>query len=318
MHKFALLMSSLVFASAALAQGYPSRPITMVLPYPPGGTTDAVGRLTAKRLEAALGVPVVIENKSGASGTIGSDFVRRAAPDGYTLLFNASIFVVGKSVIKAIPYDPVGDFMPLARVGHTPLVVLANPQVPVKNLAELVTAAKARPEALNFANSAAGSAGHLASIEFNRLSGASLPIVTYRGSAPALTDLVGGHVQLMIDPPAVALPQVKAGKLKALAVTSTARLASAPEIPTTAEAGMPKLVRSSWYGVWGPKRLPDDVLRRLDAAVETLGHDEEFKRQLTAIGVEQLKEGRTTFSSFVSADAASNDTLLKSVGVLPE
>lgn len=318
MHKFALLMSSLVLAGAALAQGYPSRPITMVLPYPPGGTTDAVGRLTAKRLEAALGVPVVIENKSGASGTIGSDFVRRAAPDGYTLLFNASIFVVGKSVIKAIPYDPVADFTPLARVGHTPLVVLVNPQVPVKNLAELVTVAKARPEALNFANSAAGAAGHLASIEFNHLSGASLPIVTYRGSAPALTDLVGGHVQLMIDPPAVALPQVKAGKLKALAVTSTARMASAPEIPTTGEAGMPKLVRSSWYGVWGPKRLPDDVLRRLDAAVETLGHDEEFRRQLTAIGVEQLKEGRTTFSSFVSADAASNDALLKSVGVLPE
>lgn len=318
MLKLALLLCSLSIAGTVLAQSYPSRPITMVLPYPPGGTTDAVGRLTAKRLEAALGTPVVIENKSGASGTIGSDFVRRAAPDGYTLLFNASIFVVGKSVLKALPYDPVTDFTPLARVGHTPLVLLVNPGVPAGYLKELVAAAKARPSDFNFANSAAGSAGHLATIEFNHQSGLALPIVTYRGSAQALTDLIGGHVQLMIDPPAIALPHVKAGKLKALAVTSATRLSNAPDVPTAAEAGMPGLIRSSWYGVWGPQCLPEAVLKRLDIAFAGLERDEEFKRQLAVIGVEPLHEGRKDFSSFVAVDAARNDALLKSIGVQPE
>lgn len=318
MQKFLIGLLGALVCCTSLAQGYPARPITLVLPYPPGGTTDKVGRITAKRLEALLKVPVVVDNKAGASGTIGSDFVRRAPADGYTLLFNASIFLLGKSVLKAAPYDPVTDFTPLARVGHTPLLLLANPGVPAINIKELVALGKAKPEALNFANSAAGSAGHLATIEFNHLAGLALQVVTYRGSAPALTDLVGGHVQLMIDPPGVALAQVKAGKLKALAVTARQRTSWAPEIPTAAESGMPDLVLSSWYGVWGPKGLPAEVLARLDEALAAVSRDPEFRSQLQAAGVDELSEGRKEFEAFIAADVRRNQALLKSANFQPE
>lgn len=318
MHKLVIGLLAALACCTALAQGYPARPVTLVLPYPPGGTTDKVGRIAAKRLEAQLKVPVVVDNKAGASGTIGSDFVRRAPADGYTLLFNASIFLLGKSVLKAVPYDPIADFTPLARVGQTPLLLLAYPGVPANSIKELVVLAKDKPETLNFANSAAGSAGHLATIEFNHLAGLALQVVTYRGSAPALTDLVGGHVQLMIDPPGVALAQVKAGKLKALAVTDRQRAAWAPEIPTTAESGMPDLVLSSWYGVWAPKGLPADVLARLDEALAAVTHDPEFRSQLQAAGVNELSEGRKEFEAFIAVDVRRNQALLKSANFQPE
>lgn len=318
MHKLVIGLLAALACCGVLAQAYPARPVTLVLPYPPGGTTDKVGRIAAKRLEAQLKVPVVVDNKAGASGMVGSDFVRRAPVDGYTLLFNASIFLLGKSVLKAVPYDRVTDFTPLARVGQTPLLLLANPGLPVNNIKELVALAKDKPATLNFANSAAGSAGHLATIEFNHLAGVPLQVVTYRGSAPALTDLVGGHVQLMIDPPGVALAQVKAGKLKALAVTARQRAAWAPEIPTTAESGMPDLVFSSWYGVWGPKGLPAEVLARLDEALAAVTRDPEFRSQLQAAGVEELSEGRKEFETFIAADVRRNQALLKSVNFQAE
>jgi len=310
---FALLACSVY----AFAQEYPNKAITLVVPYPAGGTTDAMGRITAQRLQAALGgTPVVVENRGGASGAIGSESVRKAAPDGYTLLFNASIFLLGKSVQKATPYDPVADFTPLARVGQ--VLLLAHPTVAATSIPQLVSQIKANPEGFNFANSAAGSAGHLATLEFNRLAGTQVQIVTYRGSAGALTDLVGGRVQLMFDPVGVALAEVRAGKLRALAVTAAERVEAAPEVPTAAQAGMGELKMYSWYGVWGPHNLPADVIARLDQAFATIGQDEEMSKRVKAIGVTPLFENRQAFTAFVGAEVKKNAALLNASGFQPE
>lgn len=309
----------LSFASVwAAAQAFPNKPITMVVPYPPGGTTDAMGRITALRLSAELGVPVIVENRGGASGTIGSQSVRRATPDGYTLLFNASIFLLGKNVLKATPYDPASDFVALARVGHVPLVLLANPLVTAPTLTQLVSQIKANPDGFNFANSAAGSAGHLASLEFNRLAGTNVPVISYRGSSPALTDLIGGQVQLMFDPVGVAVQHVRAGKLRALAITSGERSEAIPEVPSAVEAGMPELKVFSWYGVWGPRDLPADVLTKLDQAFAAVGRDEEMSKRVKAIGVTPLYENRQVFGAFVAADIKRNAALLAASGFQPE
>ena len=316
--KLLLLALLTGFSTLAAAQGFPNKSITMVVPYPPGGTTDAMGRITAQRLSAMLGVPVVVENRGGAGGTIGSDQVRRATPDGYTLLFNASIFLLGKSVLKATPYDPVADFAPLARVGQVPLLLLANPAVKATNLTQLATQMRAKPDSFNFANSAAGSAGHLATLEFGRLAGANVSVISYRGSSPALTDLIGGQVQLMFDPIGVATQHIKSGKLKAIAVTSPERSETVPDVPTSAEAGMPELKLHSWYGIWGPKGLPPDVLAKLDHAFASLGRDEEMIKRVKAIGVTPLHENRQAFSAFVAADVKRNDALLSASGFQPE
>jgi len=312
---FVILSLAVVWAAA---QTYPSKPITMIVPYPPGGTTDAMGRITALRLSAVLGVPVVVENRAGAGGTIGSEYVRRATPDGYTLLYNASIFLLGKQVLKATPYDPANDFVPLARVGTVPLLLLANPSVASSNLTQLVSQIKANPNAFNFANSAAGSAGHLASLEFNRLAGTNVPVISYRGSSPALTDLIGGQIQLMFDPVGVAVQHVRSGKLKALAVTSGERSETIPEVPTATEGGMPQLKVFSWYGVWGPRDLPADVLAKLDKAFAGVGSDEEMIKRVKALGVIPLYESRQAFSAFVAADIKRNAALLSASGFQPE
>ena len=312
---FAILWTCAVMAHA---QGYPNRPITLVLPYPAGGTTNAMGRITAQRLQAALGTPVVVDNRAGANGAIGSESVRRATPDGYTLLFNASIFLLGKSVQKATPYDPVADFTPLARVGQVPLLLLANPSVTATTIPQLVAQIKANPNGFNFANSSAGAAGHLATLEFNRLAGVQVPIIPYRGSGAALTDLIGGQVQLMLDPVGVAMAHVRSGKLRAIAVTAGERSDAAPDVPTVAEAGMEQLKVFSWYGVWGPRNLPTDVIARLDQAFAAIGRDEEMISGVKALGVNPLLEGRQTFATFVAAEVKKNAALLSASGFQPE
>lgn len=318
MPRVVLLCVLTVLGSGAIAQSYPNRPVTLVVPYPPGGTTDAMGRITAQRLQVALGQQVVVDNRSGASGAIGSESVRRAQPDGYTLLFNASIFLLGRSVQKATPYDPVADFMPLARVGQVPLLMLAHPSVKATTIAQLVTEVEANPTAFNFANSAAGSAGHLASLEFKRLTGLQVPVVTYRGSAGALTDLVGGQVQLMFDPVGVAMAQVRAGKLRALLVTAAERTEAAPDVPTSAEAGLGELRLVSWYGVWGPRNMPDDVVARLDHALVTLSRDDEMAKRVKGIGVTPVFENGQAFAAFVAMEVKRNAALLSASGFQPE
>jgi tripartite-type tricarboxylate transporter receptor subunit TctC len=317
-----LLLAVLVLAAPAGAQDassqWPSRTIRVIVPYPAGGPADIMGRLAAQKLQEKLGVTVVVENRSGASGTIGAEAVRQAPADGYTFLAAPSVHVLGRQVVKAVPYDPVGDFTPIARYGEGPLLVLANPNVPGKTIAEALAAIRAKPEDFRFALSALGAANHLAVLEFNRLTGLDLQVIPYRGSAPALTDLLSGQVQLMIDPIIAALPLVQSGKLRALAVTSARRSAVIPDLPTAAESGLPGLEMSSWYGFWGPKDLPAAIVSRVNAVLSEAMREPTVVERLTALGFEPVSSTADAFRRFIDADVARNAALLRAINYQPQ
>jgi tripartite-type tricarboxylate transporter receptor subunit TctC len=314
-----ILGLSLILASlSAIAQPYPNKPIRMIVPYPPGGGTDALGRITAERLSERLGQPVVVTNVAGASGTVGSDSVRRADPDGYTLLFNASLFLLGKNVVKSTPYDPLDDFSALGRVGLAPLLIVASNKVEGATLLEAVKSAKANESTYNMAISGLGSAGHLGSLEFQRIAGLKLAMIPYKGTAPGLADVMSGNVQFMIDAMTALLPQTKGGRVRGLAVTSATRSKIAPDIPTTAEAGMPELNISSWYGVWGPKNLPEPIANRIAVAISELVNTPEFNARIDAAGIVPGYLGPKAFVDFMRADLTKAVALLKAANFQPE
>lgn len=312
---------AIVLAVASLgcaAQAYPNKPIRMVLPYPAGGGTDALGRIMAERLADRLGVAVVVTNVAGGSGTVGSEQVRRAEPDGYTLLFNASLFLMGKNVVKSTPYDPLEDFTALGRVGQAPLLIIASTKVEATNLADLVKAVRANPNAFNMALSGLGAAGHLGSLEFMRLTGTKLEAIPYKGTAPALADVMGGSVQLMIDSATALLPQTKGGRVRGMAITSSTRSKANPDIPTTAEAGMPELTMASWYGVWGPKGLSPVIASRLATAIAEGVRQPEFAARIDAAGIVPGYLDPLAFVEFMRADLVKSVQLLKAANFQPE
>lgn len=306
-----------VLSVGALAQAYPNKPIRMVLPFPPGGGTDTLGRLVAERMSERLGQQVLITNVAGGSGTVGSDQTRRAEPDGYTLLFHASLFALGKHVVKSTPYDPIDDFTAIGRVGLAPLLLIAHPSVP-GTLAEAVKAAKANEKGFNMAIPSLGAAGHLGALEFLRLAGLNLQVVAYKGTAPALADTMGGSTQFMVDAMTALLPQAKAGRVRGLAVTSPTRTKLAPDIPTTAEAGMPGLTINSWYGVWGPKGLPEPVMARLVAAVADVAKSPEYNARIEQLGIIPGYLDPAAFVKFMREDIDKAVGLLKSANFSPE
>jgi tripartite-type tricarboxylate transporter receptor subunit TctC len=312
--RWLLFFIGIILSMPAAAQDWPNRSIRVIVPYPAGGPADIMGRLAAQKLQEKLGVTVVVENRSGASGTIGAEAVRQSPPDGYTFLAAPSVHVLGRQVIKAVPYDPVNDFTPIARYGEGPLLVLANPSaVEGKTLAEALPAIRARPNDFRFGLSALGAANHLAVLEFNRLAGVDLQIIPYRGSAPALTDLLSGQVQLMIDPIIAALPLVRSGKLHALAVTSSRRSSVIPELPTAAESGLPGLEMSSWYGLWGPKGLPSPIVTRVNAVLSEGMREPAVVERLTTLGFEPVFSTAEEFGRFIQADVARNSALLREI-----
>lgn len=317
--RWLLFCVGVILSMPALAQDWPNRTIRVVVPYPAGGPADIMGRLAAQKLQEKLGVTVVVENRSGASGTIGAEAVRQSAPDGYTFLAAPSVHVLGRQVVKAVLYDPVKDFTPISRYGEGPLLVLANPSaVPGKTLAEALPAIRANPNDFRFGLSALGAANHLAVLEFNRLTGLDLQIIPYRGSAPALTDLLGGRVQLMIDPIIAALPLVQSGKLRALAVTSARRSSVLPDLPTSAESGLPGLEMSSWYGLWGPKDLPRAIVTRVNAVLSDAMREPAMVERLTALGFEPVVGTAEEFARFIEADVTRNSALLRAVNYQPQ
>ncbi|MFN0164272.1 MAG: Bug family tripartite tricarboxylate transporter substrate binding protein [Burkholderiales bacterium] len=311
-------IAMLCAALAATAQTYPNRPIRMVVPYPPGGGTDALGRITAERMADRLGVAVVVANVPGGSGTVGSESVRRAEPDGYTLLFNASLFLLGKHVVKSTPYDPLEDFTALGRTGLAPLLLIASNKVEGNTLADVVRAVRANPGSFNMAISGMGAAGHLGSLEFQRLVGVNLQGIPYKGTAPALADVMGGQVQLMMDAATVLLPQTKGGRVRGLAITSATRSPINPDVPTTAEAGMPGLNLVSWYGVWGPKGMPAAVNSRIVAAIAEGVRQPEFQARIDAAGILPGYLDPAAFVEFMRGDLTRAVGLLKSANFQPE
>jgi len=275
-------------ATPALAQGeYPSRPITLVIPFPPGGSADTIGRLIGKRLSDKLGQPVVIDNRAGAGTIVGASLVAKAPADGYTLLLSSgSTFTVNPAIRPNLPYDPVKSFHPIGIVGRIPLILLANKDVPVNNVKEFVAAAKATPDKYAYASFGAGTTSHFTAEIILQAVGARLMHVPYKGSAPAMTDLMGGQVPFSVDTVTAAIPQIKAGKVKAIAVTTATRSSQLPDVPTFAEAGYKDVNADTWIMLVGPKGMPPAVLAKLENALATVSSEPAFQKSLLEQGAE--------------------------------
>jgi len=307
-----------LLAAPALAQPYPNKPLKMIVPYPPGGGTDGLGRITAERLAEKLGQQIIIQNIGGASGTVGSETVRRADPDGYTLLFNASLFVLGKHVVASCPYDPQTDFRQIAQAGEAPLVLVVNLNVPGTDYASTVAAIAKEPKKYFFGLSSGGSAGHVATLAFLKRVGLPLDTVLYKGTAPATADLLSGSVQLFMDPWTTTLPLATSGRARGLMVTSRERTQLAPTIPTTAEVGLKDFNISSWYGVWAPKATPDAIADRLAVAMAEVSSDPAFIAKTTSLGIVPTARGPKEFAAFIKSEVETNSQLLKDAGYKPE
>ncbi len=312
-----------LFAAPAIAparaQGaYPNKALKMIVPYPPGGGTDGLGRITAERLSEKLGQQIVIQNIGGASSTLGSDAVRRSDPDGYTLLFNASLFVLGKTIMATCPYDPQADFRPIAQAGEAPLVLLANNDVPGTDYATTMAAIAKEPKKYFFALSSGGSAGHIATLAFLKRTGLPLDTILYKGTAPANTDLLSGSVQLFMDPWTALLPLATSGRAKGLMVTSKERTSLAPNIPTSNEVGLKDFNISSWYGIWAPKGTPDAIVDRLAAAMAEVSKDPAFIAKTTSLGIVPTARGPKDFAAFIKTEVETNTALLTEAGYKPE
>jgi len=276
----------LFFAVEGLAQSWPSRPIRMVVPLSPGGFADVPGRILAARLSSLLGYNVFVENRPGAGGTIGADFVAKSAPDGYTLLFTGTPHVISAWIYKKLPYDALKDFEPVALVASGPYVLVVNPQLPVHSVRELVAAAKAQPGKIDYASSGNGSAQHLVSALFASMAGIELNHVPYKGSGPAMQDLLGGQVKVSFAGIPNVLPHVKAGRLRALAVSTPQRSPDLPDVPTVAEAGVPGYQATLWLNLAAPAGTAGDIVQRIYAETARALQDAELQQSFRSAGVE--------------------------------
>ena len=311
---------ALLAAPAVRAQGgaWPNRPVRMIVPYTPGAATDAMARLAAQKIGERLGVPVVVENRAGGNGAIGSLAVLQAPPDGYTILGSASVHPMARHVMKAAPYDPVADFVPISRTARGPLVLVLDPRLPQRTIPEVVAAAKRAPSKWSFAVSSLGAAGHLSAIEFNRVTGTRVEIIGYRGTAPALSDVAAGNAQLMFDAALAILPMIRGGQLRGLGIATPARTDLAPDLPTLAEAGLPGFEFYSWYGVWGPRALPAEIVARLHEAVTEGMREPATAQRLATLGFEPVVETQPALEAFIRDDVARNAGLLQLAGFQPE
>lgn len=313
------LSLGLCLIAPAFAQGqFPSGTLRLVVPFAAGGGVDQAARLLGRQLQTDLGVSVIVENKAGASGTIGGKSVQSATPDGMTLLFSAATHVLAKQVLASPPYDPQTDFAPVARVGEAPLMLVIPPTAPQKNLKEVLDAARAQPDKWTAAVPALGAPSHLATLLLAQQGKLRLTMTPYRGTAPALADVAGGHVQLLMDSIISIQAMAKAGKVKAIATTMARRSKVAPDVPTATESGFPGMVYESWYGVWAPKGTPEDRVQLLNKAINKAVDQLDKSGALEALGIEPVQETTDQFRQYVAADVARSAELLKEAGFKPE
>jgi tripartite-type tricarboxylate transporter receptor subunit TctC len=306
-------------ATPAMADTYPSRTVSLVVPYPPGGSVDGVARIIAQKLTETTGQNFIVENRAGgAGGIVGANYVAKSAPDGYTMLLTASIHVVTPFLHKSVPYDVVTDFTPITLVASGPLVVSTAPNVPANTLKELFDLVRKDPTKFTFATSSFGSAGHMAIELLKRDAGIETPVISYKGAGPALTDLMGGQVQLMADPMLSSLPLAKAGKIKALAVTSMKRVAIAPEISTVAESGMNGFDFASWYGLWGPKGMPADLVAKIQATVTKIVQRPDVKELFATLGFEPIGSTPEYFAKYIKDEMARYQQIIKDAKIKVE
>lgn len=315
----ALIATAALFAFAAPAahaqQHWPDKPIRFVVPYPPGGGTDVIARIVQERFQATLGQPILIENRGGAAGSLGTDVVAKAPSDGYTVLFTLSSHTINPSIYPKLPFNTVKDFEPVGTVASLPQILVANPQLPVANVAELIAMAKAKPDTLAFASVGNGSPGHLAGELFKLRTGTKMTHVPYRGGGPAVTDVMGGQVPLLWVSIPAAAQFVKAGKLKALAVSTTKRSAAFPDVPTMQEAGVADFEVDSWYAMFVPAKTPKVIIEKLNAALNTIVREPDIRDKLLAQGSEGVGGTPAALGKIVDAELVKWAKLAKDANI---
>jgi tripartite-type tricarboxylate transporter receptor subunit TctC len=306
-----------VFApAAALAQNYPQRTVAVIVPFPPGGSVDGVARIVVDKLNQTLGPHFIVENRAGgASGNVGSDLVAKADADGYTLLLTASLHVVDPFLYNNVPYDVVKDFTPVTLIAAGPLIVSTNPNVPAASLKELFDLVRKDPQKYTFGTTSIGSAGHLVIELLMREAGVDTLVITYKGTGPALNDLMSGQIQLLADPILSSLPLAKAGRIKALAITSLKRQPSAPEIPTVEESGLPGFEFVSWYGLWGPKNLPADITAKLQSSIAGILAEPDVKQRLSTLGFEAIGSTPDYFAKFIADEMEKYGKIIRDANI---
>lgn len=306
---------SVAFALHAYGQdAWPTRPVRMILPFPPGGGTDILGRLIAERLSAGIGQPVVTENRGGAGGNVGAEAAARSAPDGYTIVLVAPSLAISPTLYSKINYDPVKDFAPISLVATVPNVMVTQPSLPGQ-LQEFIAFVKAKPGALNFGSGGAGTSNHLAGELFNLVTGTKLVHVPYKGVNLAMQDVLTGNVHLVFIGIPAAAPHIKAGKLRALAIVAPQRSSALPDVPTVAEAGLKDFEVTTWYGILAPAGTPQSVVKRLNAELVKVMHAPEMKEKLTATGTEPLTSTPEEFAAYVKREIAKWGDVIRKAGV---
>ena len=309
-------IACVLIPQSALAQAYPSRTITVVVPFPAGGSVDGVARILVQKLNQVPGWSAIVENRAGgAGGTVGANTVAKAASDGYTLMLTASVNAINPLLFKNLPYDFVNDFTPITLLAIGPLLVSAPPTIPVNNLKDFFSLVRKDPQKYTFGHTSPGSASHLAMELLKRDAKLETLIVGYKGTAPALNDLMGGTIHLLADPMLSSLPLAQGGKTKALAVTSLKRMAAAPDVPTVEELGMKGFELVSWYGVWGPKALPPDVTNKLQSEMVKIIKQPDVTQRLLTIGFEPVGSTASEFSAYIKDEMAKYDRIINAANI---
>ena len=304
-------------AHSAFAQAWPTQPVRIVVPYPAGGAVDFLARQYAAKLSVELRQTVLVDNRAGAGGLIGADYVAKARPDGYTLVLGTnSSHAIAPSVVKKMPYDPVNDFAPVSLLAVTPYVVVVNPEVPAKTLAELIALAKSKPDTLAFGSAGSGTTPHLAGELFSTMTGVKMRHIPYKGSGPMVNDLLGGQIQLAFDNSAMS--QIKAGKLRALSVTGSHRLPSLPDVPTPAEAGLPGYEVLGWFGLYAPKGTPNDIVALLARETRKIMAMPDLVERITGFGLTARPIAQAEFNAFLLSDTAKWANVVKDANVQSE
>lgn len=310
------LAAGLAFAVSAQAQNFPTKPIKLIIPFPPGGTTDIVGRIVADKLGKELGQTVVVENKGGGGGSIGADAIAKAAPDGYTIgIATVSTHAVNAACNPKLPYDPIKDFIPITNLAHTPNVLTVNPKFPAKDFKEFLAYIKKNPGKVSYATSGTCGIAHMIGEQFKASTGTFILHIPYRGSGPALNDVLGGQVETMFDNLPSSAPYIQAGRLRALAVASSKRLDSMPNVPTFAELGLKQVNDPAWYGLVAPAKTPDDIIKKIHAAAVKVLAMPEVKERFKAGGAEPIGNTPTEFSLEIKAEYDKMRNLVKSQGI---
>ena len=303
-------------AGAAVAQAnYPAKAIRYVVPFPAGGPLDIVARAIGQELTKSWGQPVIVDNRPGAGGNIGADLVAKAPPDGYTILMGAvSTHAINVTLYSKLPYDPIRDFAPVTLITSVPNVLVVHPSLPVRTVKDLIALAKSRPGQLNFASGSTGSAGHLAGELFDSMAGVQMTHIPYKGAAPAVIDLIAGHVSLMFDNLASALPNIKAARVRAIAVTTLKRSPLLPDVPTISESGLRGFDVSTWFGIFAPAGTPPDVVAKLNGEIVRVLRTNDMRERLALLGAEPIGNKPDEFAAFIKTEIPKYAKVVKASG----